>query len=334
MLLIKIIWRISLLITLLSIAWLIYFANLPIRSTPNEGTFDVEAGSRFRSVAQQLLKQGVISDPYSFEMMARLLGRATDVKAGIYVRDTKITYLGLLDQLTSGISTQSSITFIEGWTFGEMRSALNANSEVKHVTMGETDEEILRGIGAKEKYPEGLFFPDTYFFTPGTTDRDILKRAYQTMQYKLDNAWKARAQSLPYDTPYKALIMASIVEKETGRSFERKKIAGVFVNRMRIGMRLQTDPTVIYGKGELFDGNLRKNDLLHDTPYNTYTRSGLPPTPIAMPGLASIEAAMHPEITDALYFVGKGDGTHRFSSTLQQHNNAVIKYQIGGKHAR
>ena len=332
--LIKTLWRISLLITLLSVAWLIYFANLSVHSNPSEGTFDVVAGSRFRSVSQQLLKQGVIKDPYSFELMARLLGRASDVKAGIYVRDPKITHLELLDQLTAGISNQSSMTFIEGWTFAEMRTALNGNSAIKHMTMGETDEQILLAIGAEEKHPEGLFFPDTYFFTPGTSDRDILKRAYQTMQYKLDNAWKTRAQGLPYDTPYKALIMASIVEKETGRSFERKRIAGVFVNRMRIGMRLQTDPTVIYGKGDQFDGNLRKNDLLLDTPYNTYTRSGLPPTPIAMPGLASIDAAMHPDHTNALYFVGKGDGTHTFSASLQEHNNAVIKYQLGGKHAR
>jgi len=332
--LIKTLWRISLLITLLSVAWLIYFANLSVYSNPAEGTFDVEAGSRFRSVSQQLLKQGVIKDPYSFELMARLLGRASDVKAGIYVRDAEITHLELLDKLTAGVSNQSSMTFIEGWTFAEMRSALNTNSAIKHMTMGETDEQILLAIGTEEKHPEGLFFPDTYFFTPGTSDRDILKRAYQTMQYKLDNAWKTRAQGLPYDTPYKALIMASIVEKETGRSFERKRIAGVFVNRMRIGMRLQTDPTVIYGKGEQFDGNLRKNDLLFDTPYNTYTRSGLPPTPIAMPGLASIDAAMHPDNTNALYFVGKGDGTHAFSASLQEHNNAVIKYQLGGKHAR
>ncbi len=332
--LIKTLWRISLLITLLSVTWFIYFANLSVHSNLRAGILHLVFGSRFSSVSQQLLKQGVIKDPYSFELMARLLGRASDVKAGIYVRDPKITHLELLDQLTAGISNQSSMTFIEGWTFAEMRTALNGNSAIKHMTMGETDEQILLAIGAEEKHPEGLFFPDTYFFTPGTSDRDILKRAYQTMQYKLDNAWKTRAQGLPYDTPYKALIMASIVEKETGRSFERKKIAGVFVNRMNIGMRLQTDPTVIYGKGDQFDGNLRKNDLLRDTPYNTYTRSGLPPTPIAMPGLASIDAAMHPDKSNALYFVGKGDGTHAFSASLQEHNNAVIKYQLGGKHAR
>jgi UPF0755 protein len=332
--LIKFIWRISILIVLVSLSWLLYFANLTVHCNPSEGTFDVEAGSRFRSVSQQLVMQGVIKDPYSFELMARLLGRASDVKAGIYVRDPELTHFGLLNQLTAGISKQSSITFIEGWTFAEMRSALNRNTAIKHMTMSETDEQILISIEAHEKHPEGLFFPDTYFFTPNTSDRDILKRAYQTMQYKLDSAWKTRAKDLPYDTPYEALIMASIVEKETGRAFERKKIAGVFVNRLKIGMRLQTDPTVIYGKGDEFDGNLRKNDLRFDTPYNTYTRSGLPPTPIAMPGFASIEAATHPEITNALYFVGKGDGTHRFSSSLQEHNNAVIQYQLGGKHAR
>jgi UPF0755 protein len=200
--------------------------------------------------------------------------------------------------------------------------------------MSETDQQILKEIGAAETMPEGLFFPDTYFFTPNTSDRDILKRAYSTMQSKVKNAWATRANGLPYRTPFEALIMASIVEKETGRAVERPQIAGVFINRLKIGMRLQTDPTVIYGMGEHFDGNIHKKDLLSDTVYNTYTRDGLPPTPIAMPGLGAINAALHPAQTKALYFVGKGDGTHHFSTSLTEHNNAVIKYQLGGNRAR
>jgi UPF0755 protein len=182
--------------------------------------------------------------------------------------------------------------------------------------------------------PEGLFFPDTYFFSPNTSDRDILERAYSTMQSKLKTAWATKANGLPYRTPYEALIMASIVEKETGRAVERPEIAGVFINRLKIGMRLQTDPTVIYGMGDHFDGNIHKKDLISDTIYNTYTRDGLPPTPIAMPGLGAINAALHPAQTKALYFVGKGNGTHHFSASLTEHNNAVIKYQLGGNRAR
>ena len=209
-----------------------------------------------------------------------------------------------------------------------MRNALNNNESVKHIIMSSTDQDILAELGASEAVPEGLFFPDTYYFSRNTTDKSILKRAYKAMQNKLNAAWQARDLNVPYDSPYQALTMASIVEKETGKASERAQIAGVFVNRLNMGMRLQTDPSVIYGLGEHFDGNLRKQDLLSDTPYNTYTRHGLPPSPIAMPGLASIEAALHPAKTKAVYFVGKGDGTHVFSSTLVEHNRAVMEYQI------
>jgi UPF0755 protein len=202
------------------------------------------------------------------------------------------------------------------------------------MTMSETDAQILKEIGANETQAEGLFFPDTYYFAPNTSDREILKRAYLTMQGKINKAWTEKSEGLPYQTPYQALIMASIVEKETGKASERPQIAGVFINRLKVGMRLQTDPTVIYGLGERFDGNLRKKDLLTDTAYNTYTRDGLPPTPIAMPGLGAIHAALHPAPTKALYFVGKGDGSHAFSASLSEHNNAVVRYQLGGKNAR
>jgi UPF0755 protein len=326
--------RMSLLCAGLALAWLIYFANSGIQLKTETESFDIEAGSRFRGVTHQLVQQNIIQDPVSFEVIARVLGVASDVKAGIYEVKSGITPLELLDMMTSGSSAQVSITFIEGWTFAQMREALNASEKVKHMTMSETDQQILKEIGAAETMPEGLFFPDTYFFTPNTSDRDILKRAYSTMQSKVKNAWATRANGLPYRTPFEALIMASIVEKETGRAVERPQIAGVFINRLKIGMRLQTDPTVIYGMGEHFDGNIHKKDLLSDTVYNTYTRDGLPPTPIAMPGLGAINAALHPAQTKALYFVGKGDGTHHFSTSLTEHNNAVIKYQLGGNRAR
>lgn len=326
--------RLSLLCLVLAIAWMLYFANSSIQLSGETESFDIEAGSRFRGVTHQLAQQNIIQDPVSFEVLARVLGVASDVKAGIYEVRSGITPLELLDMMTSGSTTQASITFIEGWTFAQMREELNASEKVKHMTMSETDQQILKEIGAKENMPEGLFFPDTYFFTPNTSDRDILKRAYSTMQIKVKNAWETKANGLPYTTPYEALIMASIVEKETGRAVERPQIAGVFINRLKIGMRLQTDPTVIYGLGERFDGNIHKKDLLNDTVYNTYTRDGLPPTPIAMPSLGAINAALHPAQTKALYFVGKGDGTHHFSASLTEHNNAVIKYQLGGNRAR
>lgn len=326
--------RISLLCAALALAWLIYFANSGIQLKTDTESFDIQAGSRFRGVTHQLVQQNIIQDAITFEVLARGLGVASDVKAGVYEVKSGITPLALLDMITSGSSSQASITFIEGWTFAQMRDELNSSEKVKHMTMSETDQQILKEIGATETMPEGLFFPDTYFFTPNTSDRDILKRAYSTMQSKLNAAWATKANGLPYRTPYEGLIMASIVEKETGRAFERPQIAGVFINRLKIGMRLQTDPTVIYGMGEQFDGNIRKKDLLSDTIYNTYTRDGLPPTPIAMPGLGAINAALHPAQTKALYFVGKGDGTHYFSASLKEHNNAVIKYQLGGNRAR
>ena len=326
--------RIGLLCAGLALAWMIYFANTGTQLNTETESFDIEAGSRFRAVTQQLVQQNIIQDPVSFEVLARGLGIASDVKAGIYEVKNGITPLELLQMMTSGSATQASITFIEGWTFAQMREELNASEKVKHMAMSETDQQILKEIGAAETMPEGLFFPDTYFFSPNTSDRDILKRAYSTMQGKLKTAWLSKAQGLPYKTPYEALIMASLVEKETGRAAERPQIAGVFINRLKIGMRLQTDPTVIYGMGEHFDGNIHKKDLLRDTAYNTYTRDGLPPTPIAMPGWGAINAALHPSQTKALYFVGKGDGTHYFSTSLAEHNNAVIKYQLGGNRAR
>ena len=219
------------------------------------------------------------------------------------------------------------MSVIEGWTFKQMRDALNANPDIIHDTVNLSDVEILQRIGAAEYQPEGLFFPDTYYFSAGSSDLRIFKRAYQTMQKRLQEAWLARAADLPLQTPYQALILASIVEKETGTPSDRAMIAGVFVNRLRKGMLLQTDPTVIYGMGDNYKGNIRKRDLLADTIYNTYTRPGLTPTPIALPGVAAMQAALHPAQTDALYFVSRGDGSSEFSSTLTAHNRAVDRYQ-------
>ena len=318
----------AMLSALLFIAWMVYFTNTPIQIKSGTQEIDLKSGSSLRSVGQQLVDQGILHEPWSFVLLVRVLGKAGEVKAGNYLIDTGITPYELFVIMTNGSNTQSSITFIEGWTFAQMRAALLKNEDVKHITVAYPDDQLLREIGAKENHAEGLFFPDTYYFSRDMTDQAILKRAYLAMQTKLAQAWLTRDAGLPYDSPYQALIMASIVEKETGRASERRQIAGVFLNRLRIGMRLQTDPTVIYGLGEHFDGNLRKQDLLKDGTYNTYTRAGLPPTPIAMPSLASIEAALHPAKTNVLYFVGKGDGTHAFSATLSEHNRAVNRYQL------
>jgi len=311
--------------------WMFYFANKPVELPSSEVEIDLKAGSSLRSVSRQLVQQGILNEPWSFMLLVRAMGKAGEIKAGNYLIEDGITPYQLFLILTEGSTKQSSITFIEGWTFKQMRSAINSHEDIKHVTMAYTDEQIMQEIGAKEKHPEGLFFPDTYYFSKGMSDKDILQRAYESMQAKIAEAWQNREPGLPYRTPYEALIMASIVEKETGKASERALIAGVFLNRLRIGMRLQTDPTVIYGMGDEFDGNLRRQDLLNDTSYNTYTRIGLPPTPIAMPGLAAIHAALHPGKTKALYFVGRGDGSHAFSGSLNEHNRAVNQYQLGKK---
>jgi len=318
----------GLIVCIAFLGWMKHFAAQPLNLPDTPHDLVLKHGSSLRGIAQQLVAEKVLSEPWSFIFLVRAYGMAGAVKAGNYQLEQGMTAYDLFQMITDGNTVQRSITFIEGWTFKQMREALNANESVRHVSMHLTDTEILAQIGAKETLPEGLFFPDSYYFSSGLTDLDILKRAYQTMQRKLDIAWRLRDAGLPYETPYQALTMASIVEKETGRSDERPLIARVFMNRLRLGMRLQTDPTVIYGMGDQFDGNLRKKDLQTDTPYNTYTRAGLPPTPIAMPGLAAIEAVLHPVNSDALYFVGKGDGSHAFSATLSAHNRAVVHYQL------
>jgi UPF0755 protein len=307
-----------------------WYATTPVAVAALPVEFEIPAGARFRVAAQRMEEAGVAAGRLQFELLARALGRAQDVKAGSYELTAAPTPLELLDKLTRGDVTQADVRFIEGWNFRQLRAALDANAFLRHDSRGLSDAQLLRKLAAPQAHPEGLFFPDTYLFAKGTSDLHVLRRAYQAMQRHLAEEWAARDASVPYRTPYDALIMASVIEKETGRGEEREMIAGVLVNRLRSGMLLQVDPTVIYGLGEAFDGNLKKVHLQTDGPYNTYTRAGLPPTPIAATGLASLRAALRPAKTPALYYVARGDGTSAFSRTLEEHNRAVRKYQLNG----
>jgi len=299
---------------------------LAVASLPVE--IDIPPGTGFRATVDLLERSGLRIKRREFELLARVLGRARSLKAGSYEIDEAVTPLELLDKLTRGDVTQAEVRLIEGWTFAQFRDALNASPDLRHDSARLDDAQLLARIQAAETHPEGLFFPDTYLFGKGSSDLAVLRRAYRAMQQHLKAEWDAKADSLPYRSAYEALIMASIIEKETGRESERDQIGGALVNRLRIGMRLQVDPTVIYGLGSSFDGNLKKVHLLEDGPYNTYTRAGLPPTPIAMPGRASLRSAMHPAKTDALYYVSRGDGSSQFSRNLADHNRAVNKYQL------
>ncbi|WP_324780861.1 endolytic transglycosylase MltG [Thiobacillus sedimenti] len=307
-----------------ALAW---YGNEPLPIEPLPKTINVVPGTNLRSLSTLLEREGVVGNAQVFWLLGRLLGKAGTLKVGVYVLDRPLTPLALYGKIERGEVSQAIMQFIEGWNWREVQTALAEQPMLKNDSAGMSEAEILQAIGAPEAHIEGLLFPDTYFYAPQASDLTVLRRAYRRQHEKLLAAWETRAPGLPYRTPYEALIMASIVEKETGQGAERPLIAGVFLNRLRLGMRLQTDPTVIYGLGDRFDGNLRKPDLQRDTPYNTYTRAGLPPTPIAMPGEAAIEAALHPAQTDALYFVARGDGTHVFSSTLEAHNRAVNRYQ-------
>lgn len=306
---------------------LAWYARQPLRIDPLPKTVYVKPGMHLKSLSVMLEREGVIGNAQAFWLLGRVLGKAGTLKVGVYTLDRPLTPLELYAKIQRGEVSQVAVQFIEGWNWREVRAALAAQPMLKNDSAGMSDADLLQAIGAEENHPEGLLFPDTYFFAPHSSDLNVLRRAYRLQHEKLMAAWETRAPGLPYRTPYEALIMASIVEKETGAAFERPQIAGVFLNRLRLRMRLQTDPTVIYGLGERFDGNLRKIDLQTDTPYNTYTRSGLPPTPIAMPSEAAIQAALNPAKTDALYFVSRGDGTHVFSSNLDAHNRAVNRHQ-------
>jgi UPF0755 protein len=310
------------------VAGFFYWSQQPIIKAGSDTIpFTVTAGSGVRGAAQEVAKSGVPVQPLMLEALARISGKASRIKAGSYELEAGMSPQRLIEQLVRGEFAQHSLVVIEGWTFRQMRQAIAENAALKHDTVNLTDAELLARISPDYQQPEGLFFPDTYLFAKGASDLQIYKRAHALMQKKLEEGWANRAPDLPYKAPYEALVMASIVEKETGQKADRDLIAGVFVNRLRKGMLLQTDPTVIYGMGERYRGNIRKRDLQTDTPYNTYTRPGLPPTPIALPGAAALAAALNPARTDALYFVARGDGTSHFSGSLNEHNQAVNKYQ-------
>jgi UPF0755 protein len=306
-------------------AWYVT-APLTIAKLPVE--VEIERGATFRGVMDALEKAGITVRRTEFEALARALRKERDIKAGSYEIAEAVTPTDLIEKLTRGDVTQAEVRLIEGWTFAQFRAALDASPDLKHDSAKLEDAQILARLEAREPHPEGLFFPDTYLFSKGSSDLAVLRRAYRAMQRHLKAEWETRSPNVPYQSPYDALIMASIIEKETGKASERELIGGVLVNRLRIGMRLQVDPTIIYGLGDSFDGNLKKKHLLEDAPYNTYTRAGLPPTPIAMPGLASVRSAMRPGKTEALYYVSKGDGSSQFSRTLDEHNRAVARYQL------
>jgi UPF0755 protein len=313
-------------------SWLLVYAfsELPLRQVPLE--FSIRAGSSLRGAAHQMTDADVLPDAYRFEILARIMGAATSVKAGNYELQTPVTPVALLRKITSGDYTLVAVTFVEGWNFRQVRDALDQQPALVH-RIGMMDRsQILQALGiADDESLEGWFFPETYYVSSGETDLNVLRRAHRLMQAHLEREWAKRDPSVPLTDPYQALILASLVEKETGRPEDRGMVAAVLLNRLQRGMKLQTDPSVIYGLGEAFDGNLRKRDLLADHPYNTYTRTGMPPTPIAMPGLASLRAALHPAATDALYFVARGDGTSQFSRTLEEHERAVAKWQKASK---
>ncbi|MGH8778582.1 endolytic transglycosylase MltG [Paraburkholderia sp.] len=309
-----------------------HWATTPLVLSPPDLDVTIKPRSSLRSVTLQLNRGGVPVESELFVLMTRLLGLQSQLKSGNYEFKNGITPYDVLQKIARGDVNEYVATIIEGWTFRRMRSELDMNPALRHDSAGMTDADLLKAIGAPETSTgngEGLFFPDTYLFDKNTSDLDVYRRAYRLMKLRIDEAWAARAQGLPYKTPYEALTMASIVEKETGKASDRSLVAAVFANRLRIGMPLQTDPTVIYGMGDSYTGRLHKRDLQTDTPYNTYTRTGLPPTPISLPGTASLQAALNPAQTAALYFVSRGDGSSIFSDTLGDHNKAVDKYIRG-----
>lgn len=300
----------------------------PIAALHEPVTFEVVPGASLAAVAKDLENRGLMERTGAWVRLAKRTGGATRIQAGEYRIVPGTSPAALLAQLVAGDVVLHTVTLLEGWNFRQGLAAIQAHPQVTTELRGLRDAELMARIGVSDGRPEGQFFPDTYRFPRGTSDRELLRQAHARMDRELQAAWNRRASELPFDSPYEALILASLIEKETGAAEERPLIAGVFVNRLRIGMRLQTDPTVIYGLGEKFDGNLRRRDLLNDTPYNTYTRAGLPPTPIALPGRAALAAAVQPAATDALYFVatGRGDGRHYFATTLVAHNANVSRH--------
>ncbi len=308
-------------------ATFVYWARQPITTEGEAIPFAIAPGSGAHAAGQQIADAGIPIEPLLFNLLARIEGKTSKLKAGSYELKPGTSPQRLITQLVRGEFAQESLTIIEGWTFRQMRQVMAMHPGLKHDTAQLSDRELMARISPEYAQPEGLFFPDTYLFAKGASELQIFKQAHVALIARLSEAWDKRDPALPYKNPYEALIMASIVEKETGQKSERAMIAGVFVNRLKTGMLLQTDPTVIYGMGEAYQGKIRKRDLEADTPYNTYTRGGLPPTPIALPGAQSLTAALAPARTQALYFVARGNGTSEFSDNLPDHNRAVNKYQ-------
>jgi len=314
----------------LAVGWNDYqrFSTSALNVSPQQRSIDISRGTSFKGIVATLRQQRLTTaSPWYWRLLAERMHVAGKLHAGEYALAPGITPRQLLADMAAGRVLQRNFTIVDGWTFGELRRALAQAEVLQHDTAGLDDATIMQRIGAGGEAPEGRFLPETYAYVKGDSELDILRRAHAAMERTLATLWPGRAPGLPLDTPYQALILASIVEKETGRADERAKIAGVFVRRLENHMLLQTDPSVIYGMGARYDGNIRRSDLAADTPYNTYTRPGLPPTPIALPGRPAIEAALHPAAGGALYFVARGDGSHVFSDTLAEHNRNVDCYQ-------
>ena len=304
--------------------------DAPINITaPISLTYTIKPGMNLKQVAQDLTQQGVLAHPYYFMLEGRLQGSESRLKAGEYLLNPEVTQRQLLEQFVRGKVVQHSLTLIEGWSFRQLMDEVVSNGTLVQTLSNIDSKTVMAALSVPEIHPEGRFFPDTYHFPIGMTDIEFLHRAYVRMARVLEEEWQQREAGLPYKTSDEALIMASIIEKETAVAEERAAIAGVFVRRLQKGMKLQTDPTVIYAMGNDYHGNIRRQDLKIDSPYNTYFYAGLPPTPISLPGVEAIHAALHPEDGETLYFVAKGDGSHYFSKTLKEHNRAVARYQLG-----
>jgi UPF0755 protein len=311
-------------------ASILWWANSPLRLPPGSNSLDlsIEPGTRPAAIAQAVADAGVQVQPQLLRWWFRLSGQARNLRAGGYEIQAGATPVSLTRMLARGEESLRTLSLIEGWNWQQVRRALAQASDLKHDAQSMSDQELMQALGRPGLHPEGQFYPDTYSYAKGSSELALLRRALHAMDKHLADAWAQRSAQVAVQTPSQALVLASIIEKETGRPQDRAMISSVFNNRLRIGMRLQTDPTVIYGLGTTFDGNLRKADLLADTPYNTYTRAGLPPTPIAMPGKAALWAAVQPAASKALYFVARGDGSSAFSATLEEHNRAVVQYQL------
>lgn len=315
----------------LALAAFAWWAMRPLPLPAERVDFTVAPGMGMRGIARELERAGVPAQADLFSVLARVSGLDTRIQAGGYELTSSDSMWTLLQRLSQGDVTHARITFIEGWSYRQIREELRRNPNIRQTLDGVDDAQLLERLGVPASHPEGLFFPDTYSFAKGSADFEILRRASLAMQQQLDRAWQQRVEGLPLASPYELLIMASIIEKETGSKADRARVSGVFANRLRIGMPLQTDPTVIYGMGENYTGVIRRSDLQTDTRWNTYTRRGLPPTPIASPGRLSLEAAAQPETHKYLYFVSRGDGTSAFSPDLATHNRYVSRYLRGGR---